>query len=770
MMTRTNRLINLFTTACVMVIALKSQGQGTLQRAEGHFDGDMMKNDIVSISEFGKGRRTLSVIHEDSSFPNGFRTFEFEDIEIDILDDFRSTRLHFAVNWRDIDGIEANQFVYFEEGKDPGFWIVSKWIDYEVEEVHAYKLSLLDDDALYITEYINAFSFLGENGETERSTFRFDFQTNICSGQGASSEHYSEKEVPFEISGIANYAPIKVTDGFDFTVGFPDCDCLEFDALDEEEEDFSEDVPYMIVEKMPAFGECVDLVGDERLQCTQLEIIRYVSSNTKYPPVARDAGIQGTVFVYFVVGKDGYVRSVKVLREVDKRLDQEAIRVVKSLPRFEPGLQRGEPISVQYTIPVKFIIRSNPTGTTEDSSTPPALSIQTGSISLSSDDILVANSSEVIRFVLENTGGGLAENLICKTVTSGDDAGINIPNQIEITPIAVGQSQEVRIPVETNADTQDGIARIRVEVIEPRGFSPSPFSMEVPIEAFRAPALEVTDFATKSTIWQPNTPIAVDVLIQNVGRGDAQEVNAELSLSNGVVCFSGNQNEYIGSLAKGEVHKLSYDLMVPRTYAGSNVTLSVTLSEKMGQFGSSWNQTFPFEGEKNETVVVVQGGQRGSTKESGVVRATLGTATNESGEVIFSRTNSSRNVQAIAVIPKDGENCSGRTISGDDLAIFGETAMLGLYTVVDRKFFEQTLEEIKLSMTGLTFENGVLEAGCIENAQGYLFVEHGCLQNQETIKAKLIHCESSEIIWNGLGQGTTAKETFEEIVARLNQE
>lgn len=649
-MARTNILISLFTTACVGVAAFDLQAQGTYQQAWGYFDSDMLVNDNVSIS-VGDGRRTerrptLTISHYDNALPYSFRILEFEDIEIDILDDFSSTRLHFAVNWRDIDGIEANDFVYFGEGKDSGFWIVSKWIDYEVEEVHAYKLSMLPDNDFYITEYINAFSFLGENGETEKSTFSFDFQTKRCSGQGASSEHYSEKEVPFEISGIADCQPVKVTDGFDFTVGFPDCDCKELDAVDEEEQDFSQ--------------------------------------------VA--------------------------------------------------------------------------------SATPPALSIQTGSISLSSDDILVANSSEVVRFVLENTGGGLAENLICKTVTSGDDAGINIPSQIEITPIAAGQSQEVRIPVETNADTQDGIARIRVEVIEPRGFSPSPFSMEVPIEAFRAPALEVTDFATKSTIWQPNTPIAVDVLIQNIGRGDAREVNAELSLSDGVVCFSGNHNEYIGSLAKGEVHKLRYDLMVPRTYAGSNVTFSVTLSEKMGQFGSSWNQTFPFEGEKNETVVVVQGGQRGSTKESGVVRATLGTATNESGEVIFSRTNSSRDVQAIAVIPKDGENCSGRTISGDDLAVFGETAMLGLYTVVDRKFFEQTLEEIKLSMTGLTFENGVLEAGCIENAQGYLFVEHGCLQNQETIKAKLIHCESSEIIWNGLGQGTSAKETFEEIVSRLNQE
>ena len=97
--------------------------------------------------------------------------------------------------------------------------------------------------------------------------------------------------------------------------------------------------------------------GDERHQCTQMEIIRYVSSNTKYPPIAKDAGIQGTVFVYFVVGKNGKVKDVKVLREVDPRLDKEAMRVVESLPQFEAGQQRGKSVSVQYTIPVKFVSR-----------------------------------------------------------------------------------------------------------------------------------------------------------------------------------------------------------------------------------------------------------------------------------------------------------------------------------------------------------------------------------------------------------------------------
>ena len=113
----------------------------------------------------------------------------------------------------------------------------------------------------------------------------------------------------------------------------------------------------MIVENMPALGPCKSMRGEERNQCTQGEIIRYVSKNTKYPEMAKDAGIQGTVFVYFVVAKDGNVKDVRILREVHPQLDKEAKRVVESLPKFDPGKQRGKNVSVQYTIPVKFIIR-----------------------------------------------------------------------------------------------------------------------------------------------------------------------------------------------------------------------------------------------------------------------------------------------------------------------------------------------------------------------------------------------------------------------------
>lgn len=131
----------------------------------------------------------------------------------------------------------------------------------------------------------------------------------------------------------------------------------EIEIIEEVYEEEEEDEIFMIVENMPALGDCKRLRGDERHQCTQLEIIKYVTKNTKYPPIAKDAGIQGTVFVYFVVGKDGKVADSKVLRPVDSRLDAEALRVINSLPDFEPGQQRGKPVKVQYTIPVKFIIR-----------------------------------------------------------------------------------------------------------------------------------------------------------------------------------------------------------------------------------------------------------------------------------------------------------------------------------------------------------------------------------------------------------------------------
>ena len=130
----------------------------------------------------------------------------------------------------------------------------------------------------------------------------------------------------------------------------------EVEIIEDYEDEEEEEEVFMVVEKMPALPGCEHLRGEALNTCTQTGILNFVRKNAKYPPIAKDAGIQGTVFVYFEVGKTGDVENARVLRAVDKRLDKESLRVINALPKFQPGEQRGKKVRIQYTIPVRFTI------------------------------------------------------------------------------------------------------------------------------------------------------------------------------------------------------------------------------------------------------------------------------------------------------------------------------------------------------------------------------------------------------------------------------
>jgi len=87
------------------------------------------------------------------------------------------------------------------------------------------------------------------------------------------------------------------------------------------------------------------------------KLFQYLSDNTKYPKMAKDAGIQGTVYIQFTVGKTGEIKDVKILKSVNDLLDKEAIRVVKSMPNWKPGKQSGRTVSVLYNLPITFVLK-----------------------------------------------------------------------------------------------------------------------------------------------------------------------------------------------------------------------------------------------------------------------------------------------------------------------------------------------------------------------------------------------------------------------------
>ncbi|MDR9398003.1 energy transducer TonB [Salibacter sp.] len=119
---------------------------------------------------------------------------------------------------------------------------------------------------------------------------------------------------------------------------------VEFEEMPEEEV-VEEPEIFQVVEDPPEFP------GGEE------ELFKYLGKSIQYPPMAKDAGVSGVVYVTFVVNEDGSISDVEVLRGIGAGCDKEAIRVVENMPKWKPGKQRGKSVKVQFNLPIRFTLR-----------------------------------------------------------------------------------------------------------------------------------------------------------------------------------------------------------------------------------------------------------------------------------------------------------------------------------------------------------------------------------------------------------------------------
>ena len=116
-------------------------------------------------------------------------------------------------------------------------------------------------------------------------------------------------------------------------------------VVEVEEEEIEEDTPYIRVEKMPP------------CQGGDLNVFRnWVQSKLRYPQIAQENGVQGRVVLAFVIEKDGKLTNIEVLQTPDRSLADEAVRVLNTSPKWEPGMQQQQAVRVKYTLPVTFTI------------------------------------------------------------------------------------------------------------------------------------------------------------------------------------------------------------------------------------------------------------------------------------------------------------------------------------------------------------------------------------------------------------------------------
>ena len=127
------------------------------------------------------------------------------------------------------------------------------------------------------------------------------------------------------------------------------------ESTESDEEMVIEDieVPFAVIEDVPIFPGCESVSKSQRRACFQEQMNKHIRKNFRYPDIAQEMGIQGRVYVNFIISRDGSITNIR-MRGPDKNLENEAARIIGRLPRMTPGRQRGVPVKVPFSIPITF--------------------------------------------------------------------------------------------------------------------------------------------------------------------------------------------------------------------------------------------------------------------------------------------------------------------------------------------------------------------------------------------------------------------------------
>tara|TARA_E500000178_G_scaffold148729_1_gene148356 strand:+ start:40 stop:744 length:705 start_codon:yes stop_codon:yes gene_type:complete len=132
-----------------------------------------------------------------------------------------------------------------------------------------------------------------------------------------------------------------------------DQDEIIIEEIEVEEEFEDIDVPFAVIEDVPIFPGCESVAKSQRRTCFQDKINQHIRRNFRYPEIAQEMGIQGRVYVNFIIAKDGSITNIR-MRGPDKNLENEALRIISRLPQMTPGKQRGRAVRVPFSIPITF--------------------------------------------------------------------------------------------------------------------------------------------------------------------------------------------------------------------------------------------------------------------------------------------------------------------------------------------------------------------------------------------------------------------------------
>lgn len=205
------------------------------------------------------------------------------------------------------------------------------------------------------------------------------------------------------------------------------------------------------------------------------------------------------------------------------------------------------------------------------------------------NNIINGNERSGIRFRIENLGTGTASKVNVKVSLKGRElSGLSYLRNYQVGDIRGGETREVNIPVQGGRELEFGTAEFRIEVLEELGFDAYPLEMKIMTRPFESPKVVITD-AVFSTLTggkvQLNAGIQLKVLMQNIGKGDAQDVRIRFQLPNAYCMFLGDTGIIdVGTLRSGEAREFDFDFLATRRYTENTIPVRIILSEAFSRY------------------------------------------------------------------------------------------------------------------------------------------------------------------------------------------
>lgn len=223
------------------------------------------------------------------------------------------------------------------------------------------------------------------------------------------------------------------------------------------------------------------------------------------------------------------------------------------------------------------------------SKTPPAINFVPGTLQFvdaNNNRAIDAQENSYISFNISNDGKGVGYGCKARITAKGATNGLSYKD-IALSPIEVGSNSTIKIPISSYQNTTNGSVSFMVWVEEPNGFGMDPIELEVETRAFNAPYIKIVDYsvtANGGSVLLKKQPFNLQLMLQNIKYGAAEDVHVSVSLPTDVFMLEGKEQRSFTTLNAGECKSLEYQLVVNNNYSSTTIPVKIHLSEKYGNY------------------------------------------------------------------------------------------------------------------------------------------------------------------------------------------